>query len=201
MVRVPFIIQKIFCKAIWRIETSEKVVFLTFDDGPTSFTPRLITLLDELETPATFFYLGAKAEKGKPSLPSSIMEGNHAYLHLNGWKTQTEAYIKNVEKNVFVEEHNLFRPPYGKMKLSQYNRLKKRYTLIMWSILSKDYDLHLSNEKVINNVIKNLHKGAIIVMHDQEKLRDRMEIVLPQIITKIKEKGYRIAHLENYLPL
>lgn len=199
MVRVPAFIQFLYPSALWRIQTKEKVVFLTFDDGPSESTALILSILEKYHTPATFFLLGKNMQKYGTVHHDLVFSCNHGMEHLHGWKTPKDAYIANAQQNIYVEHPSIFRPPYGKTTFLQRKELKKTFQLVLWSILSKDYDLSLSDEKIIENVVYHLHKGAIIVLHDQDKLKERIGRILPILIEKIYEQGYRIERLNAYI--
>lgn len=199
MVRVPSFVQIIFNKAVWRVKTPQKEVFLTFDDGPSESTETILRILKEYNVPATFFYLGDNIDKKGIIRENSVLIANHGKSHLNGLKTPNKVYFENVYQNTKVNAPNVFRPPYGKLRFSQYQTLRKSHKIIMWSILSYDYNLQLSDKKITDNVINNLHQGAIIVMHDQDKLQNRLSNILPQIIEKTKAKGYTFGDLAKYI--
>lgn len=199
MVRVPTFIQHLFPGVIWRIPTKEKVVFLTFDDGPSESTSLILSILEKYKCPATFFLLGKNVQDFGAINHDLILSCNHGIEHLHGWKTKTATYLSNAKENTLVQHPRIFRPPYGKVTFNQLKKLNKTFQIVQWSILSKDYDLSLSNEKIINNVLENLHNGAIIVLHDQDKLKERIRHILPIIIEKIHAQGYRIERLNAYI--
>lgn len=198
------IIKKIFSNYIWSISTTEKKVFLTFDDGPIpGITDWVLNQLKEYNAKATFFCIGNNIEK-HPAIFSSIIEnghmiGNHTFNHVKGWKTSNKAYFKEVEMcEVEIQKlpivnlkSKLFRPPYGKIKPSQSRILRKLgYKIIMWDILSADYKKEISKEKCLENVLKNIEPGSIIVFHDSIKAFQNLEYVLPKTLQYLSENGY-----------
>jgi peptidoglycan/xylan/chitin deacetylase (PgdA/CDA1 family) len=202
MIKVPTLIKKIFYNQIWDIPNNENKIYLTFDDGPTpNVTEWVLELLEKEKIKATFFCIGNNIEK-HPEIFNLIIEkghsiGNHTFNHLQGWKTTTKQYIENVELNateIFklnAEYCKLFRPPYGKIKPSQSKLLRKKgFKIIMWDVLSKDYDANCSPEKCLENVVKNTKKGSIIVFHDSIKAQNNLKYVLPKAIKVLKNKGF-----------
>ena len=201
-VKAHWIIKKLFSNYIWIIPNSENKVYLTFDDGPTpEITEWVLSKLKEYNAKATFFCIGDNVRKYPEIFQKVINEGhsigNHTFNHLNGWKTSTSDYIENVK--LYETEHcklntehcKLFRPPYGKIKPTQSKILRKLgYKIIMWDIISYDFDATISKEQCLENVLKNVQKGSIIVFHDSKKAFTNLEYVLPRTLEFIKEKGF-----------
>jgi len=139
---------------LWDIKSFQKTIYLTFDDGPIpDVTPKVLEILNEYNAKATFFCVGQNVEKN-PDIFQMILNskhnvGNHSYSHLKGWSTQTKQYIDDVEKCSKIVNSKLFRPPYGKIKLSQIKNLKSNYTIIMWDLLCGDFDKKVSKEKCL----------------------------------------------------
>ena len=207
--RTPRILMRIFSKYTWRFNTDKKEIFLTFDDGPTpEITEFVLTELKQYNAKATFFCIG-KNIKNHPKLFSKIVSeghsiGNHTQNHLKGWITNSKNYIDNVLecKNTITQfndsknTQHLFRPPYGKIKKSQAKELlKKGYKIIMWDVLSADFDTTISNQKCLQNVLKNTTKGSVIVFHDSVKAAERMKFVLPKILKEFSENGYTFSKI------
>lgn len=203
-IKTPKIVTFYYNKYIWNNKAEKKEIYITFDDGPTpEVTPFVLDTLKEYGVKATFFCLGKNIEKHSRLFNRIIEEGhtvgNHTQNHLNGWKTKTEKYIDNVEKcqkiiNTKTERKSgkikLFRPPYGRIKVKQGRRLlNKGYKIIMWSVLSADFDIKITKEKCLENVIKNTKKGDIIVFHDSKKAFERLRYVLPKTLEFFKEKN------------
>jgi peptidoglycan/xylan/chitin deacetylase (PgdA/CDA1 family) len=184
---------------VWSFSSKEKILYLTFDDGPTpEITNWTLNTLEEHNAKATFFCIGKNIAK-YPTIYQKIKAnnhsvGNHTNNHLNGYKTTTTEYLKNIvlsEKSA-GEKPNLFRPPYGKIKLSQAEQIRKKgYKIIMWDVLSADFDTTITPEECLRNVIKNVKNGSIIVFHDSVKAEDKLKFVLPKILEFYKAKGYR----------
>lgn len=204
-VKTNRLIRWIYRDYIWKIPNKEKKVFLTFDDGPTpEVTEWVLETLKSYNAKATFFCIGKNIES-EPEIFRKITTaghsvGNHTFNHLKGWKTDTETYIENVELcqsaigNQLPTTGNLFRPPYGKIKKSQAKSLQKSgYRIIMWDVLSMDYDPETTNEACLNNVIKNVEEGSIIVFHDSQKASEKLKFVLPKTLEFLKQKKYDCA--------
>lgn len=199
--KVPKIIKKIFHNQVWEIPNTEKKIYLTFDDGPTpQITEWVLNLLEKENIKATFFCIGNNIEKHpeifKKIITSGHSFGNHTFNHLQGWKTPEEEYIKNVDlckmemDNSSTEHSILFRPPYGKIKPNQSKRLRKKgYKIIMWDVLSKDYDLNTSPDECLKHV-KKTKAGSIIVFHDSLKAWKNLEYTLPKAIAFLKSEGF-----------
>jgi peptidoglycan/xylan/chitin deacetylase (PgdA/CDA1 family) len=202
LVKTPNFIKSFFKDLVWSFTNSEKKLYLTFDDGPTSeITHFILEQLKKYNAKATFFCVGENIDKF-PTIFQQIIDdghavGNHTNNHLNGWKTNALDYIFNIneaqnkfEKYQLLKTH-LFRPPYGKIKFSQIKKLKERgYKIIMWDILSGDFDINISKEKVLNNILKSTVNGSIIVMHDHQKANEKLQYCLPIILKHYTNLGY-----------
>jgi len=206
--RTPRLIMRFFSKYTWRFNADKKEIFLTFDDGPTpEITEFILTELKKHQAKATFFCIGKNIQNHPKLFQKIITEGhnigNHTQNHLKGWKTDNNTYIDNVlacEHVISKEVNNaklktqnlkLFRPPYGKIKSSQAKELiKKGYKIIMWSVLSADFDTTISNKKCLENVLKNTTNGNIIVFHDSIKAAERMKYALPKVLKHFSDKGF-----------
>ncbi len=199
---------RLFSKYTWRFNSDKKEIFLTFDDGPTpKITQFVLAELKKYNAKATFFCIG-KNIQNHPEIFKDIISdghsiGNHTQNHLKGWQTNNATYIENTLtcehviskefKNLKLKTQNLkiFRPPYGKIKKAQAKELLKRgYKIIMWSVLSADFDTTISNEKCLNNVLKNTKAGSIIVFHDSVKAAERMQYALPKVLKHFSDKGF-----------
>ena len=205
-IKTSVLLKKIFSNYIWDIPNNENSVYLTFDDGPTpEITQWTLLQLKKYNAKATFFCIGNNVEK-HPEIFNSLIQqghtiGNHTFNHLNGWKTETETYIKNAKQceirisNQQSEINNrkskLFRPPYGKIKSKQAKKLMELgYKIIMWDVLSADFDSSITRKKCLNNVISNVQSGSIIVFHDSIKVFKNLEYVLPKTLEFLKQNGY-----------
>jgi peptidoglycan/xylan/chitin deacetylase (PgdA/CDA1 family) len=194
------LLTKILPLFIWNIQTQEKVLYLTFDDGPIpELSEKILDLLNQYKAEATFFCVGENVEK-YPNLYEKILNaghsvGNHTYSHLNGWKNNTEFYIENVEKSSQLIDSTLFRPPYGKIKPSQHNVLRKNYSIVLWDILSRDYDKTISPEQCFENIRKFAKPGSIIVFHDNLKAEKNMLYALQRTLSEFSEKEFSFRKL------
>ncbi|MBK8599155.1 MAG: polysaccharide deacetylase family protein [Flavobacterium sp.] len=196
------LIKLIFSNYVWDIPTVEKKVYLTFDDGPTpEITAWVLNQLKEFNAKATFFCIGENIQK-YPEIFDSILTnghtiGNHTFNHYNGWKTKTQDYIENTilcESVIQKSKANsamLFRPPYGKIKRLQAKILLERgYKIIMWDVLSADFDHQISPENCLKNVIKNTQSGSIIVFHDSTKSFKNLAYTLPKFLAFLQQNNY-----------
>ena len=174
---------------------TERILYLSFDDGPHPVvTPVVLDILKEYGLKATFFCIGKNVAQ-YPEIFTRILTdghaiGNHSYSHRNGWKIPVNEYVEDVNKATELIQSKLFRPPYGRITPLQFKVLKGKYKIIMWDILSKDYDSSVSDEEVIANVTENVTPGSIIVMHDNDKTVGRMENILCPIINKLQNKSW-----------
>lgn len=207
IVKTPNFIKKLFNKLVWSFNTSEKVLYLTFDDGPTpEITPFILKTLKKYNAQATFFCVGENIEK-HPSIFQELLNenhsvGNHTYNHLKGWKTNNRFYIENtdraqqtIEKTV-NQSKKLFRPPYGKIGFVQSKYLQRKgYKIIMWDVLSGDFDPAISKEQVLRNVLENTVNGSIIVFHDHQKAFKNLEFVLPKLLEHFSKNNFRFESI------
>ncbi len=207
-VKIPSLIPVLFQNQTWNFSSIEKNIYLTFDDGPSPIiTNWVLDTLRQYNAEATFFCIGKNIE-AHPTIFKRIIDdghaiGNHTYDHLNGWKILNKEYLDSVLKTEEIIEKSqitnrkLFRPPYGKIKKSQTKLLiENNYTVIMWSILSADFDVTVSANKCLANVIKNVENGSIIVFHDSVKAFEKLQIVLPKVLEYFSEKGFAFKKIE-----
>ena len=215
-VRPPFFLKWYYSNhLIWNKDSTEKFVYLTFDDGPIpNVTSFVLNTLKSFDVKATFFCIGDNISK-HPEVFEQIKAGghaigNHTYNHLKGWKTDDETYLNNFWHCQELTGTNLFRPPYGRIKKRQISKLVNSWQLtigkelqienselqiVMWDVLSGDFDPKLSPEKCYQNVIKHTRNGSIIVFHDSLKAWDRLEYVLPKSIEYLLLQGYQFKTL------
>lgn len=197
----------LFPQYTWKRSTLEKVVYLTFDDGPIpDVTEWVLDLLKQQQIKATFFCIGDNIRKYPTVFQRVLAEehrvGNHTFNHLKGWKTSLKDYIANfqlcqqeIAKHQKLETQ-LFRPPYGKIKKKQGKHLiEAGYEVIMWTLITKDYDANLSPQACLNRTLKRVKPGSIIVFHDSLKAEKNMKYTLPLLIKHLKDKGYSFALL------
>ena len=200
-IKTNWLIKKLFSKYIWDLPNNDNKIYITFDDGPTpEITEWNLNQLNNFNAKATFFCIGDNIRKYPEVFKKVISEGhsigNHTFNHLNGWKTNTNDYIENVKKcfihqQLTTNNQELFRPPYGKIKPSQSLKLRKQgYKIIMWDVLSEDFDVTISKEKCLENVINNMQSGSIIVFHDSVKAFQNLEYTLPKVLEIGSKKGF-----------
>ena len=185
----------LYPSAIWRMDPSEKAVYLTFDDGPIpEATPWILDTLDHYGVKATFFMVGDNVRK-YPELYEDIKRrghrlGNHTYNHIGGLRWRSSKYLWNANKAYHIIGSDLFRPPHGWMKPSQYLRLRNHYVIVMWDVVTRDYSNLLSADDVFENVKKYSRPGSIITFHDSLKSIDKLKTALPKSIEWLREQGY-----------
>lgn len=199
---VPRWLRILYPNRTWSLPVDEKILYLSFDDGPhPTITPRVLVLLKQYNAKATFFCVGNNVEK-YPAVFNSIQAeghslGNHSFHHLNGWKSDNQIYIDDVKKADRLIHSNLFRPPYGRLKFSQASALLQMgYELIMWTVLSADYDRNITKEQCAMRVIKNITPGTIVLFHDSEKAEERMLYALEELLNDATKKGYQFKAIE-----
>jgi peptidoglycan/xylan/chitin deacetylase (PgdA/CDA1 family) len=205
-VKTPLVAKKMFPNYIWDIATTNKELYLTFDDGPTpEITNWTLDTLKQYDAKATFFCIGSNIEK-HPTIFENIIKddhaiGNHTQNHIKGWTTKTKNYLKDVKEaqtiinsktdNLQSSIVTLFRPPYGQIKPKQGRKLiALGHKIIMWDVLSFDWEQDLSEEKCLENVVSKSKAGSIIVFHDSVKASKNMMYTLPKVLEVFSKKGY-----------
>ena len=191
----------LYPRALWRMDRHEKAVYLTFDDGPIpEATPFLLETLRKYGIKATFFMVGDNVRK-YPELYQQIIDeghqvGNHTHNHISGFRYSIRDYSYNVEKaNAYIKSH-LFRPPHGWMRLSQYAWLSRKYKVVMWDLVTRDYSKWMTPRGIVNNVIRYARPGSIITFHDSLKSIDKLHYALPESIKWLKQQGYEFKTFE-----
>ena len=210
-IKTNLFIKWIFFKYTWEIPNNEKKIYLTFDDGPIpEVTEWVLDTLNHYQIKATFFCIGDNIRKNpdifKRTIEAGHAIGNHTFNHLKGWNFSTEEYIENtilceeiITKTSKIENRKskIFRPPYGKIKFSQSRKLRKMgYKIIMWDVLSVDFNQAISPEKCLENVTKNTTQGSIIVFHDSSKAFENLKYALPKAIEYLQNKGYNFEKID-----
>ncbi len=196
IVKPPLYSDKILAKSfVWRIPNNKNKIFLTFDDGPTKeITNSIIKIISDFDIKATFFCIGRNVDRlsdiYNKIIESGNVAGNHSYSHLNGWKVKYQEYINDVELSKNIINSNLFRPPYGKIRPKQLRALKSNFKIVMWDVLSGDYNYKQSPIDVYKNVVNNVKSGSIIVFHDSDKAKKNMLYALPKAIENLLKKGF-----------
>ncbi len=207
-IKTPKWLRLLYPKRIWEMDVNKKEIFLTFDDGPhASITNFVLDELKKFNAKATFFCIGDNVVKHPDVYRRMLNEGhsvaNHTFNHLNGYNTDNKMYVANVlEASKFIES-NLFRPPYGRLKTFQakvLSQLKKPYKIIMWTVLSGDFDHSITPQRCLENVIFKSSNGAIVVFHDSEKACERMMYALPKVLEVLSSQGFSFEKMINNIP-
>ena len=191
----PRIVRWLYPQAIWRMDPSVKAVYLTFDDGPIpEMTPWVLDVLDHYGIKATFFLVGDNVRK-HPREFAMIKErghrlGNHTFNHLRGFEWLTKNYLANTDKANELIQTDLFRPPHGHMRWLQYEMLRRRYRIVMWDLVTRDYSKHLNGRQVFEKVKRYARNGSIITFHDSIKSKENTMYALPRAIEWLLEQGY-----------
>jgi len=197
----PRIYRRLFPGTLWRIPAPNgkpKSVYLTFDDGPIpEMTPWILEVLDKYKIKATFFCVGENVRQ-YPTLYETLLErghqvGNHTFNHLQGIRSRSKNYIRNIAEASKYIDSDLFRPPHGHMRFPQLFRLRKLFRIVMWDVVTRDYSPHVTAKDVLNNVKKYTRNGSIIVFHDSLKAKGRIEEALPQAIEWLLKEGYQFC--------
>ncbi len=221
-IKTPLVAKKMFPNYIWDITAKDKVIYLTFDDGPTpEITNWTLHTLKNFDAKATFFCIGNNIKK-HPDIFQNILNeghavGNHTFNHIKGWKTKTKDYLRDIKQcedvfkvhsskiknqNLKLANHqslikNIFRPPYGQIKPKQGKQLLRLgYSIVMWDVLSFDWDKHVTKETCLNNVINKTTQGSIVVFHDSVKASKNMQYALPKTLEHFNELGYAFKALQ-----
>ncbi|MGC9331388.1 MAG: polysaccharide deacetylase family protein [Bacteroidales bacterium] len=193
-------------KHLWCVPSNgdDKALYLTFDDGPTpGVTEKVLSILDDYKAKATFFCLGRNSEH-YPELVNLIRAkehriGNHSYSHLKGYRTTTNKYVDDVNLADNVLKSSLFRPPYGRIRHRQANKLKKKYTIVMWDILSFDYNASITPATCYKNVVNHVKPGSVIVFHDSLKASHNVLSCLPAVLAELSNRQYNFRPIpDNY---
>jgi peptidoglycan/xylan/chitin deacetylase (PgdA/CDA1 family) len=205
LVKTPGWVKKVYPGMTWDLAAGKNEVFLTFDDGPhPEQTPFVLDQLAKHNAKATFFCIGKNVTE-YPLIYRRILEeghsvGNHTHNHLNGWKVKDEIYLDNIHKAQQYIDSNLFRPPYGKITRFQARQLlmpKYRLKTVMWTVLSGDFDVSITPEQCLQNVLLHTKAGSIIVFHDSEKAKEKMQYALPGVLKYFGEKGFSFKAIPN----
>lgn len=201
LTKTPFWLKAFYPNLIWHKSRNEKKVYLTFDDGPSpEITTWVLDQLEKYEAKGSFFLIGRNV-KSHPEIVERIFAkghriGNHTQNHMNGWKNTKKDYLMEVDSCAELLDSNLFRPPYGRIKKAQAKAIKALgYDIIMWDVLSGDFDLKRSAGDCIKTVCKDVENGSILVFHDSNKAWPRLKECLPQILEFLKEEGYKMEKL------
>ena len=206
-IKTPVVAKKMFPNYIWDIPTTAKTIYLTFDDGPTpKITNWTLKTLKDFNAKATFFCIGKNIKKN-PEIFQNILNdghtiGNHTQNHIKGWKTSSKKYLKNIEEaktsiekqNPNIEPVRFFRPPYGQVTPKQGKKLiALGYKIVMWDVLSFDWDKNVSEATCLENVISKAKSGSIIVFHDSIKASKNMKYALPKVLEHFSNLNYTFS--------
>jgi peptidoglycan/xylan/chitin deacetylase (PgdA/CDA1 family) len=200
-VHLPGSLTRLFPKAVWTIPNNENSLFLTFDDGPVPVvTPAVLEILRERNVKATFFCVGENVQKYPELFGQIIAEGhvvgNHTHKHLQGLKCRSKDYFSDIEQANSLIGSSLFRPPHGLISLKQYHQIVRSYHLVMWDVISCDYDSKLTPEHCFCNVVDFVRSGSIITFHDSEKAAANVLKALPRTIDYLLGVGYSFGRIE-----
>ncbi len=200
LAKTPSIVKPLAGDLVWDIPTSQREVFLTFDDGPVpEVTPQVLDILDEYGAKGTFFCVGENVER-HPEIFLDLLDrghsvGNHTWSHENGWRTSQMSYLKSVLRCEELVNSKLFRPPYGRIRRQQAEALRNRFHLIMWDVLAGDWDENRSVEQCVDTLIEYTRPGSVVVFHDSIKARDRVLQALPEYLRYLEVEGYTCSLL------
>ena len=206
-VKTPWWLKKLYPARLWNVDTKKNILYLSFDDGPhPEATPFVLNELKKQNALATFFCIGKNVLQW-PEIYRRILDeghtvGNHTQNHLNGWKVNNEVYMKDIAEAANYIDSDFFRPPYGRMTSFQASHLRlamrgRKPRIVMWDILSADFDATTTAEACLENVIFKSKPGSIIVFHDSEKAYSKLQYCLPKILQFFSEKGYRFDALKG----
>jgi len=201
--RPPFLLRLFtFGKVFWRLPVKEKCIYLTFDDGPIpEVTPWVLETLKSFDAHATFFCVGENVIKNndlyKQLLEAGHRTGNHSYHHIKAWKTKKEFYLDDVKRAHEVIDSHLFRPPHGQLTFPLIRTLRKNFSIVMWSLLSYDFDLSVTREKCLAILLKQTKAGDIVVFHDSLKAEPRLKYALPAFLKHFQSKGFVFRSLPD----
>ena len=196
----PKFVREMLPDLVWQIE-DERGVYLTFDDGPTpGVTEWILDTLRRHNAKATFFVLGKNVEK-YPDLYAKIVAeghavGNHTYSHQKGYLMSLERYVEDIDLASYSVQSDLFRPPYARVTVAQLRAVAQRYKIVMWSIISRDYNRKISGKRCLQGVLPHLKAGAIVLLHDSEKAFPNMSYALPKTLERIAELGLKCKAIE-----
>ena len=202
-VKTPVLIKKLYHECLWDVKTTENILYLTFDDGPTPrVTPFVLDILKNYNAKATFFCIGKNVKECFDTYRQVISDGhkpgNHTFNHLNGWKTSDKKYLEDIKEAANIIDAEFFRPPYGRITKFQLKALqgeKFKLKTMMWDVLSGDFDIKVSSENCYLNVVNNVKPGSIIVFHDSVKAFPRLEYALPRVLNFFSERGFQFKIL------
>ena len=204
LIKTPFLLRALYPNCVWKKPTNEKRIYLSFDDGPHPIaTPFVLEQLEKYDAKASFFCIGKNVAE-HPAIYEQIIAkghtvGNHTQHHVNGWHTEDDLYLQNIAQASTPIQSNFFRPPYGRIKKSQIRKIRADKSLpqaiIMWDVLSGDFDTTITGQKCLSNVLKHTKAGSIVVFHDSAKAWDRLQVALPATLDYFTQKGFQFRAL------
>jgi peptidoglycan/xylan/chitin deacetylase (PgdA/CDA1 family) len=200
--RIPRIIHTLFTGPVWKMPGNGRELYLTFDDGPIpEVTPWVLETLARYNAKATFFCIGRNCA-AHPGILERIRReghavGNHTWDHPRGRKTSSAAYFRNYLQCQAITRTGLFRPPYGSMTLRQYKVLRRRTQVVLWDVLSGDFDPRIDGPTCLHNVMGHVRPGSIVVFHDSLKAETRLRYALPRALEQLSGQGYRFVPLRQ----
>jgi len=202
LVKTPGFIRTVFPNFVWNMPPGERKIFLTFDDGPIpEVTPWVLDQLKQYNAKATFFCVGENVTRHTDIFNRVVEDGHavgsHTFNHLSGWQTENVSYFHNARHCATLIKSNLFRPPYGRIKPSQAQFLQRHYDIIMWDVLSGDFDKTITKEKCLDNVINYTHDGSVVVFHDSVKTYEKLQYVLPIVLAHFHNQGYKFEKITS----
>ncbi|MEP7266061.1 MAG: polysaccharide deacetylase family protein [Saprospiraceae bacterium] len=203
LIKTPKLIQNFFPNFIWQVPVKSKVMFLTFDDGPIpEVTPWVLDELANFKAKATFFCVGSNVRQ-HPDIFDKIVEhghsvGNHTFNHINGWNSENLPYFHDVRNCANLVHSSLFRPPFGRLKPAQIQFLQRHYRIIMWDVLSADFDQEITKEQCLRNVLDHAEEGSIVVFHDSLKAKKNLSYTLPKVLDYFSRQGYTFECLSPH---
>ena len=205
LARTPAILKPLFSDLLWHMPREEQAVYLTFDDGPIpEVTPWVLDQLAMHSAKATFFCIGSNARSHPTILQRILVEGhavgNHTWDHRQGWGCPDRAYFRSVLEARQWLNTDLFRPPYGKITRSQASALSSRFRVVMWDVLSADFDTRIDGARCTRNVLDNVRSGSIIVFHDSLKAEPRLRVALPEVLRALSVDGFAFRSLHSAKP-
>lgn len=209
-IKTPELVQRMYPDFLWRFPSAQQELFLTFDDGPTpDVTEFVLDMLQQYEAQATFFCIGKNIADNSELFDRIVSEGhaigNHTHNHLKGWRTLRKVYLENtlkaqelIEQRLGTQSNRkLFRPPYGKIRKMQTRDINKQgFQIVLWDVLSADWDPNISKERCMRNIVENTTDGSIIVFHDSVKAEDKLRYVLPKVLAHFSAKGFRFRKID-----
>jgi len=204
-IKTPWWLKKLYGNCIWEMPNTEKIIYLSFDDGPHPvITPFVLDTLAQYNAKATFFCIGKNVVEQSAVYERIVQEGhavgNHTFNHLNGWHTNDAVYLQDIATAKKHIDAPLFRPPYGRITSFQLKILatdQYQLTSIMWTVLSGDFDQKMSKEKCLQNVLTKTGKGSIVVFHDSEKAFEKLKYALPKVLEHFSRKGYQFKKISG----